>query len=39
VVFKGGELSKLAGKVVRLRIVMKDADLYALRFGSGAEKP
>jgi hypothetical protein len=25
-------LSRLAGKVVRLRIVMRDADLYALRF-------
>ena len=25
-------LSRLAGKAVRLRIVMKDADLYAIRF-------
>jgi hypothetical protein len=28
----GGELSKLAGRPVRLRLVMKDADVYALRF-------
>jgi hypothetical protein len=27
-----GELSKLAGKPVRLRFVMKDADLYAIQF-------
>ncbi len=29
---KGAELAALAGKNVRLRIVMRDADLYALRF-------
>lgn len=29
----GADVSSLAGKPVRLRIVMKDADLYALRFG------
>ncbi|MDD4102760.1 MAG: hypothetical protein PHU80_09050 [Kiritimatiellae bacterium] len=29
---KGGELGALAGRPVRLRFVMKDADLYALRF-------
>ena len=28
----GGDLSRLAGRPVRLRFVMKDADLYALRF-------
>lgn len=30
----GADLGKLAGKTIRLRFVMKDADLYALRFGS-----
>lgn len=29
---KGGDLASLAGKPVRLRFVLKDADLYALRF-------
>jgi hypothetical protein len=29
----GPDVSALAGKSVRLRVVMKDADLYALRFG------
>jgi len=29
----GGDLSKLAGRPVRLRIVLQDADLYSLRFG------
>jgi hypothetical protein len=28
----GSNLSALAGKVVRLRVVLRDADLYALRF-------
>jgi hypothetical protein len=28
----GADLSSLAGRTVRLRFVMKDADLYALRF-------
>lgn len=28
----GSDLTSLAGKTVRLRVVMKDADLYALRF-------
>jgi len=28
----GGDLSRLAGKPVRLRFVLKDADLFALRF-------
>ena len=33
VAWKSGEdVSKLAGKPVRLLFVMKDADLYALRF-------
>ena len=31
--WKGGaDVSALAGQTVRLRFVMKDADLYALRF-------
>ena len=29
------DVSKLAGKPVRLRFVMKDADLYALQFAGG----
>ena len=29
---KGGDLSSLAGKPVRLRFVMRDSDLYAVRF-------
>ena len=29
---KGSDLAPLAGKPIRLRFVMKDADLYALRF-------
>jgi hypothetical protein len=33
VTWKGGsDLSKLAGKPIRLRFVMKDADLYSIRF-------
>ena len=28
----GDDVSKLAGKAVRLRIAMKDVDLYSLRF-------
>ncbi|HOW65096.1 MAG TPA: hypothetical protein P5186_13500 [Candidatus Paceibacterota bacterium] len=28
----GGDLSKLAGRTVRLRFVMKDADLFSIRF-------
>ena len=28
----GSSVSELAGKPVRLRVVMKDADLYSLRF-------
>lgn len=30
--WKGGDLAKLAGRVARLRFVMKDADVYALQF-------
>jgi hypothetical protein len=30
----GGDVSSLAGKTVRLRFVLKDADLFALRFGN-----
>ena len=29
---QGGDLGTLAGRPVRLRFVMKDADVYALRF-------
>jgi len=29
---RGSDVSELAGKAVRLRIVMKDADLYSVRF-------
>ena len=29
----GADLSPLAGKAVRLRFVLKDADLYSYRFG------
>jgi hypothetical protein len=38
VMWKGGDLRALSGKPVRLRFVMTDADLYALRFG-GAVAP
>jgi hypothetical protein len=34
VTFAGGNLRRLAGQAVRLRFVMKDADLYALRFAA-----
>ena len=33
VVWKGGDLHSLAGVPVRMRFVLKDADLFALRFG------
>jgi hypothetical protein len=39
---QGGDLSALAGKPIRLRFVMKDADLYALQFilqGTGSNTP
>jgi hypothetical protein len=32
VTFAGGDVGKLAGKTVRLRFVLKNADLYSLRF-------
>ena len=32
--WKGGSLSPQAGKPVRLRVELKDADLYAMRFGT-----
>ena len=38
VTWKGGDLAKLAGKPVRLRFVMKDAELYALQFGDGERR-
>jgi hypothetical protein len=28
----GSDVSALAGKIVRLRVVMKDADIFSLRF-------
>ena len=28
----GSDVSKLAGKPIRLRFVMQDADLYSIRF-------
>jgi hypothetical protein len=34
IIWSGGDLSKVAGKTVRLRFVMNDADLYAIRFGN-----
>jgi hypothetical protein len=34
VTFASGDLHRLAGQAVRLRFVMKDADLYALRFAA-----
>jgi hypothetical protein len=34
VTFAGGDLRRLAGQPVRLRFVMKDADLFALRFAA-----
>ena len=33
------DLASLAGKTVRLRLAMKDCDLYALRFFSSAGAP
>jgi hypothetical protein len=36
VTWKGGDLGKLSGTSVRLRFMMKDADLYALRFAAAA---
>lgn len=35
--FAGGGLGGLVGRPVRLRFVMKDADLFALRFGDEAQ--
>lgn len=32
VAWKGGDLGALAGQWVRLRFVMKDADVFALQF-------
>ena len=37
VTWTGGSLSALTGKPVRLRLVMKDADLFALRFAGRTE--
>ena len=34
----GSDLGRLVGKPVRLRFVLKDADLFALRFGSAARE-
>ena len=32
---QGTDVSRLAGRPVRVRFVMKDADLFALRFRKG----
>lgn len=32
---RGGDVSRLAGKPVRLRVRLFDADLYSFRFGNG----
>jgi hypothetical protein len=37
VTFAGGDLGGLAGRPVRLRFVMKDSDLYALRFAADSK--
>lgn len=37
VVWKGGSLNKLAGTAVRLRFVLRDADLYSFRFVGGEQ--
>ncbi len=34
----GSDVSKLAGKTIRLRLVMKDADLFALQFAPSSAK-
>lgn len=34
----GADVSSLAGKIIRLRFVMKDCDLYSLRFTTEASK-
>ena len=34
VTWKGGDVTKLSGRSVRLRFVMHDADLFAMRFGT-----
>jgi hypothetical protein len=39
VAWANANLASLAGRPVRLRFVMKDADLFALRFGDQAEVP
>ncbi|MBO9607341.1 MAG: hypothetical protein J7639_15370 [Paenibacillaceae bacterium] len=35
----GGDLSGLAGKPVKLRFVLRDADLYAIQFARGKSSP
>lgn len=35
--FSGGSLAKIAGKAIRLRFVLKDADLFSIRFGKGSQ--
>jgi hypothetical protein len=32
VAWKGGDIASLAGRVVRLKIELKDADFYAFQF-------
>lgn len=36
---RGSDLSRLAGKPVRLRFEFKDADLYAFRFAKASAAP
>jgi len=33
VTWKSGDVSSLAGKIVRMKVELKDADLYAFQFG------
>ena len=36
---RGGDVRPLAGQPIRLRFVLKDADLYGFQFGPYAEDP
>jgi hypothetical protein len=38
-IWKSADVSSLVGKPVRLRFVLKDADIYALRFAKGESSP
>jgi hypothetical protein len=37
--FSGGNLAKLSGQTVRLHFVLKDADLFSIRFGNRLQTP